>query len=94
MVKFFKYLAIIEGYSFLIVLFVTMPLKYLAGLMLPNKIMGMAHGFLFLAYVVVAILVAQQLKWSFKKLAITLVMSVVPFGTFWMEENYLEPEIA
>lgn len=94
MVKFFKYLAIIEGYSFLIVLFITMPLKYLGGLLLPNKIMGMAHGFLFLAYVVVAILVAQQLKWNFKKLLITMAMSVVPFGTFWMEENYLEPELA
>ncbi|ARN76930.1 hypothetical protein BST97_02345 [Nonlabens spongiae] len=93
MVKFFKYLAIIEGYSFLVVLFITMPLKYLGGLLLPNKIMGMAHGVLFLAYVVVAILVAQLLKWNFKKMLISLAMSVVPFGTFWMEREYLEPEL-
>ncbi len=93
MVKFFKYLAIVEGYSFLVVLFVTMPLKYLGNILLPNKIMGMAHGVLFLAYVVVAILVAQLLKWNFKKMLITLAMSVVPFGTFWMEREYLEPEL-
>ncbi|MEN8816806.1 MAG: DUF3817 domain-containing protein [Nonlabens sp.] len=93
MVKFFKYLAIVEGYSFLLILFLTMPLKYLSGILLPNKIMGMAHGFLFLAYVVVAIVVGQMLKWDFKKLLIVLAMSVVPFGTFWMEEKYLEKEL-
>lgn len=92
MTKFFKYLAIAEGYSFLFILFATMPLKYLGGLLVPNKIMGMVHGFLFLAYVVVAILVARELKWNFKTLAIVLVMSVVPFGTFWMEDKYLSGE--
>ncbi|ALM19792.1 hypothetical protein JCM19294_62 [Nonlabens tegetincola] len=89
MLKFFKYLAIVEGYSFLLILFVTMPLKYLADFGFPNKIAGMAHGFLFLAYVVVAILVGAQLKWKFKTTLIALVMSVVPFGTFWFEEKYL-----
>jgi integral membrane protein len=93
MIKFFKYLALVEGYSFLVVLFLTMPLKYLGGILLPNKIVGMAHGFLFLAYVVVAILVAAQLKWNFKQTLIVLAMSVVPFGTFWMEEKFLEPEL-
>ncbi|WP_369683453.1 DUF3817 domain-containing protein, partial [Nonlabens dokdonensis] len=93
MLKFFKYLAIVEGYSFLLILFLTMPLKYLGGILLPNKIMGMAHGFLFLAYVVVAIVVGQMLKWKFKDQLIVLAMSVVPFGTFWMEEKYLEKEI-
>ncbi|MGB3591009.1 MAG: DUF3817 domain-containing protein [Nonlabens sp.] len=93
MVKLFKYLAIAEGYSFLVVLFATMPLKYLAGIGLPNKLMGMAHGFLFLAYVVMAVVVGQLLKWKLKDLAIVIVMSVVPFGTFWMERQYLEPEL-
>lgn len=92
MIKAFKYLAIAEGYSFLFILFATMPLKYLGGLLLPNKIMGMAHGFLFLAYVVMAIIVSQLLKWNFKKLLVVLAMSVVPFGTFWMERAYLEGE--
>ncbi len=94
MIKTFKYLAIAEGYSFLIVLFATMPLKYLAGIGLPNKIMGMAHGFLFLAYVVLAIVVSQLLKWKIKDTAIVILMSVVPFGTFWMERKYLEPHIS
>ncbi|WP_298952951.1 DUF3817 domain-containing protein [uncultured Nonlabens sp.] len=93
MLKTFKYLALAEGYSFLFILFITMPLKYLGGILLPNMIMGMAHGFLFLSYVVVAIVVSQIIKWNFKTLLIVLVMSVVPFGTFWMEETYLEEKL-
>ncbi len=89
MIKVFKYLSIAEGYSFLLVLFVTMPLKYLASYGFPNKVVGMVHGFLFLAYVVLAIVVAQMLKWKIKDTLIVLVMSVVPFGTFWMKDKYL-----
>ena len=70
-----------------------MPLKYLAGIGLPNKIVGMAHGFLFLAYIVLAIVVGQLLKWKFKDTLIVMLMSVVPFGTFWMERKYLEPHL-
>lgn len=93
MLKFFKYLAIVEGYSFILILFLTMPLKYLGGVLLPNKIMGMAHGFLFLSYVVVAIVLSQMLKWNFKKILIVLAMSIVPFGTFWMEQTYLKEDL-
>jgi len=66
-----------------------MPLKYLAAIGLPNKIVGMAHGVLFLAYVVLAIVVAQLLKWKLKDTVIVLLMSIVPFGTFWMKDKYL-----
>lgn len=89
MIKIFRILAIAEGYSFLMLLFLTMPLKYLGGIGLPNTIIGMAHGFLFLAYVVLAIVVGQLLKWGFKDTAIVVLMSVVPFGTFWMKDRYL-----
>jgi integral membrane protein len=89
MITIFKRLAQAEGISYLLILFVTMPLKYIGGLGAPNQYIGMAHGFLFLSYVVLAIVVGLQLKWSFKTLLIVLVMSVIPFGTFWMERKYL-----
>ncbi|WP_194852542.1 DUF3817 domain-containing protein [Nonlabens antarcticus] len=89
MIKVFRILSIAEGYSFLLLLFVTMPLKYLGNIGLPNTIVGMAHGFLFLAYVVLAIVVGQMLKWNFKDTAIVVLMSIVPFGTFWMKDKYL-----
>lgn len=92
--KFFKYLAIIEGYSFLFILFLTMPLKYIWEIMLPNKLMGMAHGILFIAYVAVAVYISKQYQWNNKKLSIILLMSIIPFGTFWMEKKYLKEDIS
>lgn len=90
MLSLFKKLAIAEGYSFLLILFITMPLKYLAGMGFANQVVGMAHGFLFIAYVALAILVGQLHKWNFKKTIVILLMSIVPFGTFWMEREYLD----
>ena len=89
MINIFRILSIAEGYSFLLILFITMPLKYLGGIGLPNTIVGMTHGFLFLAYVVMAIVVGQLLRWNFKDTIVVLLMSVVPFGTFWMKDRYL-----
>ncbi|MCC4214554.1 DUF3817 domain-containing protein [Leeuwenhoekiella parthenopeia] len=91
MIQSFKWIAILEGISFLLILFVTMPLKYIFDEGQPNQIIGMAHGFLFLAYVVMAFLVKSELKWNTKTLLIVLACSIIPFGTFWMERKYLEP---
>lgn len=93
MTRIFAIIAKAEGWSFLLVLFVTMPLKYLGGIGLPNKIIGMVHGVLFLAYVVLAILVARELKWKFGTTVIVLLCSVIPYGTFWMERKYVEPQM-
>lgn len=91
MIRFFKIISLLEGVSLLAILFVSMPLKYYFENPEPNKIIGMAHGVLFLLYVVLAIMVKQELKWSIKTLAIVLVCSIIPFGTFWMDYKYLEP---
>ncbi|PHR86877.1 MAG: hypothetical protein COA80_19250 [Leeuwenhoekiella sp.] len=90
MIQSFKWIAILEGISFLLILFVTMPLKYIFDMGQPNQIIGMAHGFLFLAYVVMSFLVKSELHWNIKTLLIVLACSVIPFGTFWMERKYLE----
>ncbi len=65
----------------------------MGGMGMPNKIIGMAHGVLFLSYIVIAIIVSQLIKWNFKTLLIVIAMSIVPFGTFWMEREYLEKEL-
>lgn len=90
MIKSFKVIAILEGISFLAILFVTMPLKYLFQMPYPNQVVGMAHGFLFLIYIVLAFLVKAELKWNLKTLLIVLACSIIPFGTFWMERKYLK----
>ena len=88
MLKNFRRLAFFEGISFLLILFVTMPLKYLFNNPMPNKVIGMIHGVLFLGYIVFALMLKAELKWDTKKTAIILFCSVIPFGTFWMDKKY------
>lgn len=57
---------------------------------MPNKIVGMAHGILFIAYVIFAFIVVQEQKWSMKRFAILFLASLVPFATFYIEKKYLK----
>lgn len=90
MLKTFKIVALLEGISFIIMMLIGMPLKYAAGNDILIKTLGMPHGLLFVAYVILAILIQSQMKWNFKDLAIVLVCSLIPFGTFWMDKKYLQ----
>ncbi len=74
-----------EGLSFLILLGVAMPLKYFFGLPETVRVVGMAHGLLFVLYVLLVIQVKIEYGWSFKKMLLALLASVVPFGTFWAD---------
>ena len=89
MLKTFKIVALLEGISFIIMMLVGMPLKYIGGNDILIKKLGMPHGILFMAYVVIAILIYSQMKWTIKDLLIVLACSLIPFGTFWMEKKYL-----
>jgi integral membrane protein len=80
-----RILAFVEGVSFLVILFVTMPLKYYANMPQPNKIFGMAHGLLFILYVLAVIQSKIEYNWSFKKTTLALLASIIPFGTFWAD---------
>ncbi|MFN8347661.1 MAG: DUF3817 domain-containing protein [Spirosomataceae bacterium] len=80
-----RIIAFIEGVSFLVLLFVTMPLKYYAQMPQPNKVFGMAHGILFVLYVLAVIQSKIEYNWSFKKTALAFLASIIPFGTFWAD---------
>jgi len=78
---------LLEGISFLVLLLVAMPLKYLAKMPLPVSIVGGIHGFLFVAYVALAILAAVVFRWPIVRLLFALVASIVPTGTFWFDRR-------
>ncbi len=84
----FKWLAHAEGISFLLILFVTMPLKYGFDVGTPNKVIGMAHGLLFIGYIVFALVLSFEERWPFKKLFLALLASILPFGTFYFVKKY------
>lgn len=80
-----RVIAFIEGVSFLIILFVTMPLKYYAAMPQPNKVIGMIHGVLFLYYVISVIQTKIAYSWNWQKTGLALLASIIPFGTFWAD---------
>ena len=81
----FRIVALIEGLSFLLLLFVSMPLKYYLGYATFSWYVGMAHGVLFILYVVLAIEILIRRKITFWQFLRVLIASIVPFGTFFNE---------
>tara|TARA_R110002049_G_scaffold150790_3_gene314031 strand:- start:167 stop:463 length:297 start_codon:yes stop_codon:yes gene_type:complete len=89
MLKTFRITAILEGISYLLLFGVGMPLKYLADIKEPNIYIGNAHGILFIAYAILAFVVCRQQKWDLKRYAILFIASLLPFGTFYIDQKYL-----
>lgn len=83
-----RIVAILEGISFLVLLGIAMPLKYLAGIPEPVRVVGMAHGVLFVLYVILLIQVAIEKSWSFKKSILAFIASFIPFGTFYADAKW------
>ncbi|MDT0608535.1 DUF3817 domain-containing protein [Croceitalea rosinachiae] len=89
MLKIFRATAILEGISYLLLFGLTMPLKYWAEIGGPNKVVGYAHGALFIAYVVIGFVFWYQKKWSIKRLLVLMLASLLPFATFYVDMKYL-----
>lgn len=88
-VKTFKWISILEGLSFLLLLFIAMPLKYIWGAPEMVQVVGMFHGILFVIYIMGAFYLQKPLNWNYKTLAIVCLGSVLPFGPFYVEKKYL-----
>lgn len=80
--------AFVEGLSYLVLLFVAMPLKYLADRPLAVRLVGSLHGILFVALVLLTLEALRARRKSFGFGVRMAVASLVPFGTF-----FLEPEL-
>ncbi|MFY0605250.1 MAG: DUF3817 domain-containing protein [Cyclobacteriaceae bacterium] len=85
-----RILALLEGISYLL-LFVAMPIKYGLDIPEPNYIVGMAHGLLFILYVIVSLQCSLIHRWGLMNSIIVLVASLLPFGTFYVDKKILKP---
>lgn len=92
MTKIFKIIAVLEGFSFLILLSNMLFIK-------PNDLVlyktllfpvGMTHGVLFIAYLYLAFMIKENQNWSTKDLLIVILGSLIPFGAFFIEKKYLK----
>ena len=84
----FRKVAMWEGVSFLVLLLIAMPMKYLGNIPEAVTIVGSVHGALFVAFAGLALWVKEQYKMNFRWLASSMVASVLPFGTFVLDKRW------
>ncbi|MBN2824270.1 MAG: DUF3817 domain-containing protein [Campylobacterales bacterium] len=84
-IEHFRLIGLIEGSSYLLLLFVAMPIKYILHDPSYVKVIGMIHGILFMLFVVIQIHTALRCKFSFKENFIYFMASLIPFGTFFTD---------
>ena len=89
MTFFFRVVSFLEGTSYLLLLFVAVPIKYWLNDPQYVKQLGMPHGLLFVGYMVLAFLLKSELNWDMNKFGVVLLASILPFGTFYIDKKYL-----
>ncbi len=78
-----------EGVSFLMLLGVAMPLKYIWQWPMGVEVIGMAHGLLFIAYEVLAMRLKSIYGWAWSQWLIIAFCALLPFGPFYVEKKFL-----
>lgn len=85
--KQFRSIALAEGVSFVLLLFLAMPLKYMFGMPGFVRVIGSLHGFLFLAFIATSFRAALECKWPLTRWLMAFASSLVPFGTFLFDRS-------
>ena len=87
--KTFRVISLLEALSFVILLLVAMPIKYILGNPELVRIVGMAHGILFVLYIIGALLFKKKLNWSNQILVVIILCSIIPLGPLYVDRKYL-----
>lgn len=93
MLSIFRKLSLIEGLSLITLLFIAMPAKYYFAAFDSVWIVGMTHGVLWLAYVLLSLTVSHQQKWSVMFWLLVLFASVIPFACFFLDGKLKPKEV-
>ena len=88
--KLFRLIAFLEGISYILLLFIAVPIKYLADDPTYVKLLGMPHGVLFMAYIILSIYGKKKYEWNNLEFFIIGTASLIPFGTFYVDKKYLK----
>lgn len=86
----FRIVAFLEGLSYILLLGIATPVKYLMDDPQYVKLLGMPHGILFMGYLILAFFLKPERNWTRKTFGIILVASIIPFGTFYVDRKYLK----
>lgn len=88
----FRVIAFIEGVSFLVLLLIAMPIKYLGGNPAPVLYVGWAHGVLFMLYAVAGFQALFARGWGLMAGVWGFIAAIVPIGTFVYDARFLRAE--
>ena len=80
-----------EGLSWLLLLGIAMPLKYIGGEPLAVRIVGWIHGILFVAYIIQLYRVQSAYRWPLQKIIFGCLAAFLPFGT-WIFDAQLKKQ--
>ena len=83
-----RLIAWLEGWSLILLLFLAMPFKYLLDMPLLVRYIGMAHGLLFVVYVLWVIMVGIEQGWKIRLFLLAFLASILPFGTFYADKHW------
>jgi integral membrane protein len=83
----YRVAAWVTGIGLVILVFVAMPLKYFFGQPMLVAIVGMAHGFLYMAYIVITLLLAERCRWRPFDALVILVAGTIPLASFFAERR-------
>ncbi len=84
-IRIFRLTSMLEGISLILLFFVAMPLKYGFDMPLAVRIVGSAHGGLFMIFLAVLLWAHFEKQWSLSKSAQLFVSCLLPFGFLWAE---------
>lgn len=89
-----RLIGILEGISYLLLLGIAMPLKYMAGMPAAVKYTGWVHGVLFILFMIAIFTGYARLNWGIKKIMMAFIASLLPFGTFVFDRQLRKDELA
>lgn len=88
--KLFRIIAVLEGFSWVTLLFFAVPIKYIYNIEIYVQKIGMVHGLLFIIYIAIAFLLQLKINWSKKELLIILIGSIIPLGFLYVDKKCLK----
>ncbi|MFC7366276.1 MULTISPECIES: DUF3817 domain-containing protein [Bhargavaea] len=86
--KFVRAVGIADGVSLLVLLFIAMPLKYMAGMPLAVSIVGAIHGGIFVTYLLALLLAQIVVRWNIIWSVLGIAAAFVPFANFVLDRKF------
>ena len=93
LIRMLRFVSFCEGISFLVLLLVAMPLKYLMGIPEAVKFTGWAHGLLFIVLYALILAALNRGSIGFRTAALTAIAALFPGGPFLMDRKLREIEV-